>query len=439
MRRPRPPAITLALTLVALVAAPAAEAKRGPCIPGQKKPKCRVWTGKVMAVADGDTINARIRTGGGLSRRTDIRLLGIQAMELTDYSRSRGRRGACHAVEAAERLEFLLQGRRVKRRTIRIASRRAGSVTQGARARLRRAVAFRSGGRWHDAGAVLMGEGHGLWDPNGKEWAWNKRYAKLAQRAARDARELWDPDACRPGPSQASILELKVKWDAPGQDGKNVNGEWVRIRNTDPVNDVPLRGWWLRDAFLRRYTFPRGAVVPAGGSIRLRMGRGRSGGDTYYWGQRDAVFENVKGGRRAIGDGAYLFDPDGDLRAWVMYPCRVACSEPLRGRVRIQARRRAPESIRVTNTSDAPIDLFEYEVESVPWFYEFGTSALLPPGESIVLNVRGNPGRDTRFEKNWGFDRYLLGDKKDVVTLRNPLGAPVTCHAWGRGTRCPGV
>ena len=439
MRRPRPLAITLALTAVALVAAPAAGAKRGPCIPGQKKPKCRVWTGKVMAVADGDTINARIRTSGGLSLRTDIRLLGIQAMELTDYSRARGRRGACHAVEAAERLEFLLQGRRVKRQKIRIASRKAGSRTQGARGRLRRGVAFRSHGRWQDAGTVLMREGHGLWDPNGKEWAWNKRYAKLAAKAARKGRELWDPAYCRPGPSQSSVLELKVKWDAAGQDAKNVNGEWVRIKNLDPVNAVPLAGWWLRDAFLRRYTFPRGAVVPAGGAIRLRMGRGRSGGDTYHWGQRDPVFENVKGGRRAIGDGAYLFDPHGDLRAHVQYPCRIGCRDPLKGGVTIRARRKAPESIRVKNTSNAPVDLFEYEIESVPWFYEFGASAILPPGETMVLRVRQDPSRDTRFEKGWGFDRYLLGDRSDVVTLRNPLGAPVTCHAWGRGGRCPRV
>jgi micrococcal nuclease len=325
-------ALPLLLALAALAGSlvPAAEARRAPCIPGLKKPTCRVWTAKAMTVADGDTVNVRIRQDGRWSERTDIRLLGVQAMELTDYSRAHGRRGECHAVAAAERLEFLLQGRRVKRRKIRLAAFSASSRTAGARGRLRRGIAFRANGRWRDAGAVLMREGHALWDPNGKEWAWNRRYAKLAGRAARDGKRLWNPEACGRGPEPAAALRLRVRWDAEGRDGENVNGEWIRIRNVDPAKDVSLRRWWVRDSALRRFTFPRGTVVPAGGSIRLRVGRGTADANTFFWGQPDPVFENVKRGRRGIGDGAYLFDPQGDLRAWQMYPCRGACSGPPR-------------------------------------------------------------------------------------------------------------
>ena len=85
--------LSLLLGLSALMAGavtPAAEARRGPCIPGQKKPTCRIWTAKVITVADGDTFNARIRERGRWSRRRDIRLLGVQAMELRDYSRAYG-------------------------------------------------------------------------------------------------------------------------------------------------------------------------------------------------------------------------------------------------------------------------------------------------------------------------------------------------------------
>ena len=96
-------------------------------------------------------------------------------MELSDYSRAHGRKGDCHAVEAAERFEYLLQGASVKRRKVRIASFRKSSKTAGARGRLRRGVAYKQGGRWHDAATTLMREGEGLWDPNGKEWAWNNR------------------------------------------------------------------------------------------------------------------------------------------------------------------------------------------------------------------------------------------------------------------------
>ena len=34
-----------------------------------------------------------------------------------------------------------------------------------------------------------------------------------------------------------------------------------------------------------------------------------------------------------MGDGAYLFDPQGDLRASMTYPCRIACTDPYQGAV----------------------------------------------------------------------------------------------------------
>jgi endonuclease YncB( thermonuclease family) len=260
--------------------------------------------------------------------RRDIRLLGLQAMELTDYSRAHGRKGECHAVEAAERLEFLLQGRRVKRRKIRIASFRASSRTAGRRGRLRRGIAYKSGGHWHDVGAALMREGHALWDPNGKEWAWNRRYGKLASRAALARRGIWDTDHCSDGPNPGAALKLKVRWDAPHNDARHVNGEWVRIKNRDPLNPLSLHRWWIRDSALRRFRLPSTAVIPPGGSIRVRVGKGSNNALNFFWGQSEPVFENVKRGRRGVGDGAYLFDPQGDLRAWRMYPCRPGCGGP---------------------------------------------------------------------------------------------------------------
>jgi endonuclease YncB( thermonuclease family) len=277
-----------------------------------------------MAVADGDTANVRIRQNGGWSVRRDVRLTGVQTMELRSYSRARGRRGACHARSATERLEDLLMGPRTKRRKIRLAARHPGSVTRGGRGRLRRAIAFRQDGAWHDAGAVLVREGYALWDPNRKEWAWNKRYSMLSQLAARDGVRIWDTDACRSGPSQSSPLTMKVRWDAGGSDGLHPNGEWIRIKNWDPSHAVGLRGWWVRDSALRRYKFPRGATIPPNGSIRVRVGPGQNRRTTFHWGLSDPIFENAKR-RHGIGDGAYLFDRNGDLRAWRIYPCRVAC------------------------------------------------------------------------------------------------------------------
>ncbi len=330
MRRKRFAALTL-LLLTALggsFAASADAVRRGSCIPGKKRPKCLVWTGKVMAVADGDTVNVRIREGGHWSVRKDIRLLSIQAMELTDYSRKHGRKGECHAVEAAERLEYLLQGSRVKHRKIRIASFRASSRTAGRRGRLRRAIAYKSDGHWHDVGAQLMREGHALWDPNGKEWAFNRRYGKLAARAAKQRVGLWNTSYCGDGPAPGAALGVGVRWDAPHNDGSHVNGEWIRIRNHDPVNALSLHRWWVRDSALRRFRLPSTAIVPPGRSIRVRVGKGTNNATNFFWGQSDPIFENAKRGRRGVGDGAYLFDPQGDLRGWRMYPCRPGCAGP---------------------------------------------------------------------------------------------------------------
>jgi endonuclease YncB( thermonuclease family) len=425
----------LVLISLAGLLAPAADARRGPCVPGQKKPTCRIWTAKVKAVADGDTINAKIKQKGGFSERTDIRLIAVQAMELTEYSRKKGREGECHAVEATERLEDLVLGK-----TVRLTSRKTSSEGKGTRRRLLRSVAFKQGGHWQDAGSLLVAEGHALWDPNGREWAWNKTYANLSQFAARSGDGLWDTDYCGVGAAPDALLNVKVKWDAAGKDGRNVNGEFIRITNADTVNAVSLAGWWARDSFLRKYVFPANTVVPAGGSIQLRVGKGRSNASIFFWRQGAPVFENAQLSK-GIGDGGYLFDPEGDLRFWRVYPCRVGCVEPLKGKIKMSAHRDTPESITVTNSSSESIDLTEYEVESSPYFYEFAPGTSLPPAGSIVINIAGKPEDDTQFVKNWGFSpkTFLLAHKKDVVTLRNPLGAPVTCAAWGKGMHCPRV
>jgi hypothetical protein len=56
------------------------------------------------------------------------------------------------------------------------------------------------------------------------------------------------------------------------------------------------------------------------------VGRGDDDIDTLYWGLREPVFTNASGAPRYLGDGAFLFDPQGDIRAYDMYPCRLACT-----------------------------------------------------------------------------------------------------------------
>jgi micrococcal nuclease len=316
-------AAALACALAALPAPPARAQWTGPCIAGNAAPICNFWRGKVKFVDDGDTIDVRLPTSTGKRKTVRVRMTGIQAMEQTVYtSHPRKRRGECHALPATARLEQLV---RKGHGTVRLAAQDPQSITGG---RLRRSVAVKVGGQWLDVGKVLVAEGHALWLPNPVEYAWNATYNELAQKAALAGVNLWDTEACGAGPSAAASLDFAVQADARGNDFDNINGERVTIQDLDPATPVPLGHWWVRDSALRRYTFPPGTVLQPGGIVTLRVGVGTNTDTTFYWGQKRPVFENPKPDGRGMGDGAYLFDPQGDLRAWMTYPCRlVDCSQ----------------------------------------------------------------------------------------------------------------
>jgi micrococcal nuclease len=296
------PVVLAALTALAALAPRTARAASGPCLADGTGPRCHYWYGRAKFVADGDTLDVRIN-GIGLRR---IRLTGINAMEMTRYSKyANRRRGACHALAATARLEQLI---RAGRRRVRLAAQHASSR---AGHRLRRQVSVRIGNAWVDTGQVLLAEGHALWLPNGRERAWNRRYREASQQAARHHLHMFNPLACG-GPARNAVLRLTVRWDAKGNDRRNPNGEWIRIRNRSSFA-VSLARWWVRDSALRRFTFPRGTVLRPGQSLRVMVGRGRRHGRVFHWGLNRPAFENS-------GDGAYLFDPRGDIRAFEIYP-----------------------------------------------------------------------------------------------------------------------
>ena len=456
--------------VIALVAAPSASAAKVPCVVGTKGPKCHVWTAHVKFAADGDTFRPRVKKGNKWLPKVSVRMIGIQAPELHSYSRAHGRSGNCMGVEAAETLENL-----IKHSTLRLVALSGSSTTAGSRHRLRRTVQVKRGGKWIDPAMVLLEKGLVMWFPNGgDEWPWNGAYGRLAEEAAAKGVGLWNPEACRnPGPSPAAQLSMKVKWDAEGTDSrKTANGEWVRIHNNDPVNPISLKGWTVRDSDLRGvkmhngYEFTANTVIPAAGSITVHVGRGNDHDGIYYWNQDKVVFDNATNDKMQMGDGAYLFDPDSEMRSHVQYPCRVTCTEPLDNKLGVTARYMGIEHewITITNRSSEFVNLNEYEIENVPYFYEFTSRDVIAPGKAITLWLRQphdvptdlgghkllvtpKPGLSipglTDFAStseflSWGFDKGVLADDGDVVVLRNPEGAPVAgaCDEWG-GFRCP--
>jgi endonuclease YncB( thermonuclease family) len=313
------PRIALLVALTAVVAAPEALAARptgGPCTPAAGSPHCHYWYGKVKFFADGDTIDVNI-AGDHLGRRP-IRLTGINAMELHRYSKYRNRRrGDCHGVAAANRLEQII--RKGHGRRVRLAAQHARSRSGH---RLRRQVSVRIHGKWVDANRIIVSEGYALFLSNRQEWAWNRDYEQLAEEAAVRGIRLWNPHGCGPGAARHIAPYIKLKWDADGQDNHNVNGEWARIFNPSDTR-LRLGGWYFRDSALRRFTFPSRARIRPHRHVVLRMGRGHNHHGVFHWGLHSPPFENPVR-RVGRGDGGYLFDRRGNVRAWVMYPCLIA-------------------------------------------------------------------------------------------------------------------
>src|SRR5215216_440903 len=213
--------LAVALPAATLAADTAAAARRGPCMEGAKRPRCVFQDARAAFVADGDTI--RVRLAG---RIRTVRFTGINAMELTRYSKYPGRRrGACHGLEATALVERAIKRSRWR---VRLGAQKLSSY---ANRRLRRSVWVRQGGRWRDLSRLEMKAGLALWLPNHIESAHNREYAVLAQRAAAARKGLYDPEACGSGPDQDLPISVIVNWDADGNDAQNLDGEWLDVHN----------------------------------------------------------------------------------------------------------------------------------------------------------------------------------------------------------------
>ena len=293
-----------ALALCVLSPQALARVHRGACLPAEpNSPSCSIWTGKVTFVDDGDTVDVRI-DGGGTRR---VRVTGINTAELSRYShKASRRRGACHGVAATNQLERMIKQSHWR---VRLLAQHASSHSGH---RIRRSLQVRIGGHWQDPGSVQLRTGLALWLPNGQERAWNESYRTIAKGAAARHVGLYDSSSCGRGPAEGARLELHVNWDAAGNDGLNPNGEWIEVRNLGE-SPVHVGRWHVKDSDLKYYPLPAWATVPAHGSIYVHVGRGHSRGTNFYWGLGRALFDNT------IGDGGYLFDPQGDLRAWDIY------------------------------------------------------------------------------------------------------------------------
>ncbi len=411
---------TALLTLLLLaIAAPAASAvQRGPCVVGTTTPRCDITRGTApFGADDGDTLDVHVN---GTPRRTyaHTRITGVQAMELSDYST---KAGECKAAEANQRVDELLK--RAKGR-VRLSVQNPESVS---RRRPLRSVAVRIKGRYHDIGTDLIERGLAVWLPNSVETHLNERYAALTREAARLQLGVFDPDGCGAGYQNGLPMSVWVNADPPGADAEHLDQEYVVIRNTDTVQTLDLSGWWVRDSGLRRYTFGPGTLVAPSQTITVKVGRGTDTADTRFWGLKKAVFDNK-------GDGAFLFDPEGDIRASMVYPCPENCADPLANLVGVDVKPKGREVVTLTNHAAAPVSLLGYRLRFRRRTYAFTADDTLQPGEQLRLDVQGYPEDDVHGRKSWGEVTTILPNRGGAITLETFDAITVACGAWGSGT-----
>jgi endonuclease YncB( thermonuclease family) len=408
-----------------LLAAPAtAGASTGSCLPDGSGPTCHFWTGKAVSINDGDTIGVDV---DGKRREYQVRFLGLQAMEQTRYSDIPSkRRGQCHALEATNRVQQLLTKSHWR---VRLSAQDPASRSG---TRLARFIGVRVHGRWRDLGEILMHEGKTIFMGSGTEPAWNRRYNLDGQQAALKHIGMWTPTHCGSGPSQDVPMRIWANWDPPGLDQQNINGEWIKVQNLSTTTSASLAGWWVRDSMLRRFTFPRGTTLAPGATVTVHTGSGTATRDTFFWGLSITLFPNIDG--VDLGDGAYLFDPHGDLRESMVYPCLVACTDPNQGALRIDAQPRGDEAVWVRNVSTRPVDLYGYVLALPGSSIPFDPGTVLAPGESLQLDLHGDPRANTAMARQLGLPGRLLRDGGGSVSVSTYRAITVACDAWGDGS-----
>jgi endonuclease YncB( thermonuclease family) len=371
--------------------------------------KTKNWAthyGTVVAVVDGDTLDVRFSNGV-------VRTIRYYGMDTNEW-------GACLGPEATSRMKQLAPpGTKVVME---------GDLTLPLDAHGRETMRVFVADV--DLAGVMLAEGLAI-SRTSTELSKdvNRLYRKKTRIAQVAGIGIWNPRTCGAGPDQSTPIRLRVMYEADGPDEENLSGEWVEIHN-DGTKTLNLSGWMLREASRSHlFFFPSGTSVAPGGSVRVVGGTG-SGGGVFHWGNSISHLERK-------GDGVYLLDLDGDIRAYVEFPCVVKCGDPLKGKVAMSVRYDAEgndrqningEWIDIWNVSGSDVNLRDYVIERDTHAYHFEDRTIVPPGEFI--RVRVGSGTNRELDRYWGKDRPIFGNLTGRVVLRTLDGRVVAKYAW---------
>ena len=109
----------------------------------------------------------------------------------------------------------------------------------------------------------------------------------------------------------AALEVATINADAEGDDGENLNDEYVVFENTGD-EPIDLSGWTVEDAAGRGYEFPGGFTLDAGATVTLRTGSGTDTDTDLHWGSGSPIWNNA-------GDTVILSNADGERVLEVTY------------------------------------------------------------------------------------------------------------------------
>jgi len=109
----------------------------------------------------------------------------------------------------------------------------------------------------------------------------------------------------------ASLAVATINANAEGDDGENLNDEYVAFENTGD-EPIDLSGWTVEDEAAHSYEFPQGVTLDAGATVTLRTGSGTDTDTELYWGSGSPIWNNA-------GDTVILSNADGEHVLEVSY------------------------------------------------------------------------------------------------------------------------
>lgn len=370
------------------------------------------WNGKVTRVLDGDTLEI---DGGGSPQKV-IRLAGINTNENHETPK-------CYADEATARLSSLVNGKQVTLR-----AQRANSYTKDNRA-IRHV--FVNG---TNVSQLMLKEGYGMpiiFTEN-NEYDYAADYVTAFWEANRAGVGIHNPNLCGAGPRADFPITMSTNGDADGAEESNLNGEYVRLRNhgTTPFD---LTGWQWKDSALEFYNFPSGTQISPGGALTIHTGQGTNTATDQYFGKTSSIFSGI--------DGAFLLDPQRDMRAFNFWPCVGPCNDTAAPNVEITRLDTAPwgtnDYFDLTNRGTTTVNLQDWRLESYPHIKTIDAPITLAPSATIRVTI--GPGTDSQtglFMNRSApiFDPEPVGDSALAI---DSLGNVVACKAYGKTTCAP--